>query len=137
MLSALTIHDVPIECINQAAITYNIPAKLIITVLSMEKGRIGSAIANKNGSYDYGPMQINSIWLKTIERYGYTKKQIQYDPCVNVMVGAWILSTRIANSQDLWEGIGSYHSFTPDLNRRYRVKAADIYQTLTDYLSYS
>ncbi len=62
MISALQVHDVPIECINQAAITYHVPATLILSVLAIENGTAGLASLNKNGTIDYGPMQINSIW---------------------------------------------------------------------------
>jgi len=84
MISALEIHGVPIECINQAATTYHVPATLILAVLAVENGANGSASPNRNGTFDFGPMQINSIWLSQIRLYGYTQHQLQYDPCVNV-----------------------------------------------------
>lgn len=120
MLSALVIHGVPIECINLAAVTYYVPAKTIISVLVTEGGQVGMALPNKNGTFDYGPMQINSIWLLKIAAYGYTQKQIQYDPCINVIVGAWILSREIAHSPDYWQGVGNYHSHTFLLNQHYQ-----------------
>lgn len=135
MISALEIHGVPIECINQAAIIYQVPAKLIISVLAIEGGTVGMASPNKNGTYDYGPMQINTIWLKKIEPYGYTREKIQYDPCANVMVGTWILSTNIASSPDLWRGVGGYHSYTPHLNQAYQYKISNVYKLLSTYLS--
>lgn len=135
MISALVIHGVPIECINRAAITYQVPASLILSVLSVEGGDVGSASPNRNGTYDYGPMQINSLWLKKIKPYGYTREQIQYDPCVNVMVGAWILSTNIADSANIWHGVGGYHSYTPALNQTYQSKVWKVYSLLSNYLS--
>lgn len=139
MPSALIIHGVPVECINQAAITYYVPAKVIISVLEVERGKVGMAKPNLNGTYDYGPMQINSIWLPKIAPYGYTKEQIQYDPCVNVMVGAWILSNKIAQSfvqsTDYWQGVADYHSCTPNLNARYQTKVLTNYHELSDFLS--
>lgn len=135
MISALVIHGVPIECINQAAIIYHVPASLILSILSVEGGDVGTASPNKNGTYDYGPMQINSIWLDKIKPYGYTKQQVQYDPCINVMVGTWILSKNIADSPDLWRGIGGYHSYTPSLNEHYQSKVWHVYALLSRYLS--
>ena len=134
MPSALVINGVPIECINQAAVVYHVPATLIISVLGTEGGKVGSAMPNSNGTYDYGPMQINSIWLEKLKPYGITKEQLQYDPCVNVAVGSWILSTRIADSKELWHGVASYHSYYLPENTRYRTKVSGIYQLLTDYL---
>jgi hypothetical protein len=135
MISALEIQGVPIECINKAAVIYHIPAKLIVSILAVEGGRVGLASANKNGTFDYGPMQINSIWLSRIEAYGYTKQQLQYDPCANVMVGAWIISQNIADASTLWRGIGGYHSHTTPLNYYYQTKVSEVYQLLSDYLS--
>ena len=53
MLSALLINGVPIECINQAAVTYYVPAKVILSVMAVEGGRVGMAKRNTNGTYDY------------------------------------------------------------------------------------
>ncbi len=135
MLSALTINDVPIECINRAAVLYSLPATLIISVLKVEGGRNGMAKANNNGSYDYGPMQINTVWLPQIKLYGYTKETLQFNPCANVYVGTWILSQRIANSPNFWRGVGSYHSYTASENVPYQRKVWAMYQDLYRYLA--
>lgn len=136
MVSALLIHGVPIECINQAAVTYYVPAKVILSVLAVEGGEVGMAKRNTNGTYDYGPMQINSIWISKIAPYGYTQEELQYDPCVNVMVGTWILSKEIANSNgNFWWGVGDYHSATVPLNQNYQNKVAYAYNLLSKFLS--
>jgi hypothetical protein len=136
MPSALLIHDVPIECINHAAIIYHVPATLIVSVLVTEGGRIGTVKLNKNGTHDYGPMQINTIWFNRIKQYGYNKDDILYNPCANVEVGAWILSQRIASTKDLWYGIGSYNSYSLPQNSRYQNKVSQVYYPLRQYLSY-
>lgn len=120
MLSALLIHGVPIECINHAAVTYYVPATVIVSVLQTEGGRPGLAKPNKNGTFDYGPMQVNSIWLKRIAPYGYSEQQLRNNPCVNVMVGTWILSHEIVEDQDYWRGIGDYNSHTQQFNQTYQ-----------------
>jgi hypothetical protein len=134
-MSILLIHGVPIECINKAAVQYYVPAKIIISVLTIENGRIGEANPNQNGTYDYGPMQINTIWLRKVAPYGITREQIQYDPCINVTVGTWILGQAIANAGSVWEGIGDYHSHTFDKNITYRSKVKHFYTILDDYLT--
>lgn len=135
MISTLLVHGVPIECINQAAVVYHVPATLIISILGVEGGRVGMASPNKNGTFDYGPMQINTIWLEKIRPYGYTREQIQYDPCANVMVGAWILGTNIASSSDFWRGVAGYHSYTLPLNEEYQYKVKGYFGLLSRYLS--
>jgi len=133
---SLIIHDVPIECINQAAITYQVPATMIISILKTEGGRNGVASRNKDGSYDYGPMQINSRWLEKIAPYGITKQDLQYKPCVNVAVGAWILALSIADGKDIWHGVGIYHSRTEVFNQRYRQKVEHFHNWLIDAIMF-
>lgn len=114
------INDVPLDCINHAAIVYHVPATVILSVIKKENGRNGDANKNTNNTVDYGVMQINSIWLPKISAYGYTKEDIQYDACKNVLVGTWILSQSIAGCSNMWSGIGNYHSRTPVHNLNYR-----------------
>lgn len=116
------VSDVPLSCINTAAIEFSVPAKLIITVLQIERGKNGKAIKNKNGTYDLGVMQINSCWLPALEKFSISREAIQFDPCVNVRVGTWILAKAIASDQDLLKGISNYHSRTPNYNNRYAQK---------------
>jgi soluble lytic murein transglycosylase-like protein len=130
----LTIYDVPIQCINQAAVTYQVPAPVIISILKVEGGKNGMASKNKDGSIDFGPMQINSRWLGKLARYGITKNDLQYKPCVNVAVGAWILAQSIASGKDVWRGIGAYHSRTEAFNKRYRLKAQHYYNWLVNVI---
>jgi hypothetical protein len=124
----LLINTVPVECINIAAIQYQVPAKVIIAVLKTEGGKVGQANLNKNGTIDYGPMQINSIWLPIIAPYGYTAHELQNDPCINVAVGTWILAQSIAENKEVWTGIGNYHSHTYALNVEYQQKVNIIYE---------
>src|SRR3990170_9076013 len=95
------------QCINQAAITYLVPATVIISVLLTENGQNGSANPNTNGTVDLGIMQINSAWLPQLAEYGYTQQDIQYNPCTNVMVAAWILSQKmtLSHAQGYWQGV--------------------------------
>src|SRR5207244_3553887 len=113
---------VTIECIDKVAIQYHVPAVLIISVLKTENGKVGSANLNKNGTYDYGPFQVNSSWLSRLAPYGYTQQSLQYDPCANTAAGTWILATEIASSQDLWRGVANYHSHTTSFNQPYQAK---------------
>lgn len=135
MPAALLINDVPIECINQAAEVYHVPASLIISVLRAENGRVGMANPNKNGTFDYGPMQINTFWLRKLSPYGIRVEQLQYDACANVSVGAWILAQGIATSPNLWQGVANYHSRATEHNLRYQQKVYGIHQWLMKFLA--
>lgn len=128
------INDVPIGCINQAAVLAQVPATLIISILKTEGGRVGMASRNANGTYDYGPMQINSVWENTINKAGFNLSDIQYNPCINVAIGAYILRQNIENNQMPWRGVGDYHSHTDDENYLYQEKVSRIYFALNTYL---
>jgi hypothetical protein len=113
---------VPLHCINEAAIAYHLPAQLMIAILQVERGKVGQIVKNKKGSYDIGPAQINSAWLPTLKAYGITQTQLQFDPCINIKVGAWIAAKAIANENNLLAGIGDYHSHTSQYNHAYSQK---------------
>jgi len=135
MISALLINGVPVECINQAAVAFHVPAVIIASVLTVENAKAGSATTNRNGTYDYGSMQINTVWVDKLHQYGYTKEEIKNNPCTNVWVGTWILSQKIARGKDFWHGVGGYNSFHLPQNYRYQRKVAKKYYSLMSYLS--
>ena len=123
MVGLVTFNDVPAECIKQASQIYHVPAIIILSVLKTEDARNGTASRNKNGSYDYGPLQINSTWLPTLARHGITREDVQWNPCINVAVGTWILAQAITESpKHVWQGVGNYNSHTPYYNQIYAAR---------------
>ncbi len=119
-------HDIPLHCINQAAIAYHIPATVILSVIKTENGKNGLAVKNKNGSYDLGVMQINTTWLPRLKQEGITAEQIKRNPCINVHVGTWILAQGMANGSG-WQGVANYHSYTKKHNQLYQEKVKRVY----------
>jgi soluble lytic murein transglycosylase-like protein len=114
-------------CIFAAAQTYVVPPSVILGILNVEGGRIGQAVPNTNGSYDLGPMQINTIWIPELARYwGVSErtamKAVKDDACINIGVGAWILRKNMNDTGSLAMGIAHYHSATPSLGHNYRAK---------------
>lgn len=61
---------------------------------------------NKNGTTDYGLMQINS---RTLSDLGITPAQAM-EPCVNVQIGAKVLSKNIRLAGEKWKAVGSYNT---------------------------
>ena len=118
----MPVMPVPLHCINEAAVRYHVSAKLIISVLLTERGKIGKIISNKNSTYDIGPAQINSSWLLELKKYNITQSDIQYNACINVTVAAWILSKKIAQGDGFLEGVGDYNSHTHRFNKSYTEK---------------
>jgi soluble lytic murein transglycosylase-like protein len=106
-------------CLMLAAQTYNVPPAVMMGILQVEGGKVGQAVGpNQNGSYDLGPMQINTLWIPKLARYWKVSdrtatQMVRDDPCVNVTVAAWILRQRLNESGNLTLAIAHYHSKTP------------------------
>jgi hypothetical protein len=128
------INDVPVSCINQAAISYHLPAALILSVMQKENGRNGQAIHNKNGTFDLGVMQINTLWLPTLKRYGYTRDELQFNPCKNIEAATWILAKSLASGETAWSGVGNYHSHMLNYNQSYSSSVHALYQKITSVI---
>jgi soluble lytic murein transglycosylase-like protein len=114
-------------CIFTAAQTYSVPPTVILGVLNVESGRVGMAQPNTNGTYDLGPMQINTIWVPELANYWRVPEKtalrwVRDDACINIGVGAWILRKKMNEAGSLAGGIAGYHSMTPSLGSTYRNK---------------
>lgn len=128
-------------CFLLAAQTYNVPPQVMVGILHVEGGQVGQQVQNTNGSYDLGPMQVNTIWMPQLSRYWNVdaqtaKRWVRDNACVNLHVAAWILRQKIDGAGgNLFTGIAHYHSATPELGTRYAfkvIKAMDR-QGLIDY----
>ena len=115
-------------CVLMAANTYQVPPQVMVGIMHVEGGTIGRAAGpNINGTYDLGPMQVNTSWLPELSDTWHVSRSTAYqwvrdDGCVNVHVAAWILKQKILQGGTLFEGIARYHSATPSLGRAYAVK---------------
>jgi hypothetical protein len=118
------IGDVSPACVSSAAQQFRLPLALLTGVLATEGGEAGQIHWNANGSYDMGPAQINSIWLPKLATAGVTRAMVINDGCLNVAIGAWILSQAMAGADpnqptQYWAHVGDYNSTTPFWNERY------------------
>ncbi|WP_448588080.1 lytic transglycosylase domain-containing protein [Thermocrinis sp.] len=76
------------HCFFDAGKRYGVDPYLLVAIASVESGFNPRAInRNKNGSTDYGIMQINSHWLK---KYKIPQEWI-WEPCYNIHFGAMVL----------------------------------------------
>src|ERR1700721_642019 len=101
------INGVAVDCINYAATTYKIPAAIILSVIKKEGGKNGQEVLNKNGTYDLGVLQVNEVWLPTIAPYGYTREDLQFNACKNILVGTWIIAMNLAKNVPPWQSIAN------------------------------
>jgi len=102
--------DASAACFEEAAARYKVPVELLKAISTVESnGNISATNSNKNGSVDFGHMQINDWWLPKLEPYGITKEKLM-EPCTNTYVGAWILAQSIATHGFTWNAVGAYNA---------------------------
>ncbi len=121
------------SCLFIASQTYQVPPAVLMGIQTVEGGQVGQAVKNKNGSYDLGPMQINTIWIPELAKYWNVDQAtairwVKDDPCTNINVSAWILRQHINETGSLSQAIAHYHSRTPYYGRRYKKKVVEALQ---------
>lgn len=115
-------------CFEEAGAMYGISPVLLHAIAKIESNFNPKAInKNKNGSYDYGVMQINSVHYKTL---GHNIWMSLSDPCMNVKVGAWVLARCIKKYGYTWEAVGCYNATSEEKRGKYAWKA---YQVIRRY----
>lgn len=114
------------ECLARAASTFDVDLVALQILRELEGGQAGSASANTNGTYDYGPMQINSRWAGVLAQVGVSMESVRDDECVNAFVAAWIFRDALQATSSTAMTIARYHSSTPHFQERYLSKALDV-----------
>ncbi len=113
-------------CFEEAGTAYGISPRLLWSISKGESNFDPAAVNyNRNGSYDFGLMQINSSWAPTLRKMGIPWTALA-DPCMNVKVGAWVLAQCISDYGYTWSAVGCYNSRTPSKRDRYAVRIARI-----------
>lgn len=94
-------------CFKRAGQIYQINPRLLEAIARVESNMDPQAVNyNRDGSYDYGLMQINSRWQRVLgERWQHIS-----NACYNVMVGAWILRRCIDRYGYTWDAVACYHT---------------------------
>ncbi|MEO7326566.1 MAG: lytic transglycosylase domain-containing protein [Dokdonella sp.] len=112
------VHDIG-YCVSQASDDFKVPRVVILLILDTEGGWVGAEARNKNGTSDFGPMQVNSSWLPTLAKFGITRDLLQNHACTNIYTGTWILASLMKANKDLADVIALYHSPTPKYQAQY------------------
>jgi soluble lytic murein transglycosylase-like protein len=113
-------------CFQVAGQRYGVSPDLLRAIAKAESNLTPSATNhNRNDTVDVGLMQINSIWA---DQLGPTWKYL-FDPCTNVMAGAWILNHCMSDYGSTWQAVGCYHSRTPARRDAYATRIAHILKT--------
>lgn len=114
------------DCWDEAGARFNIDPLLLYSIARVESSLAVDAInRNRDGSYDLGLMQINSVHLPRLKKDGITKERLLSEPCTSVMTGAQILSDFIARHGYTWEAVGAYNAGSAPARRALRQRYAD------------
>ncbi|TAN41676.1 MAG: murein transglycosylase [Nitrospirae bacterium] len=101
-------------CFEEAGKKYGISPALLEAIAKNESNLNPKAVnRNRNGSLDYGLMQINSSWIGPLR---LKPSDLMSDPCYNTFVGAKILKQCIDRYGLSWEAVGCYNAV--DKNKR-------------------
>jgi len=94
-------------CFKEAGERYGIEPSLLIAIAKTESSMNPNARSPVGA---IGLMQIYKSWFPILrQRFGLTEQDI-WEPCTNVMVGAWILSNEFSKHGKNWNSIGAYNA---------------------------
>ncbi len=117
------------NCITRVAGGRTWLAKTLWALGEQEGGWVGAKVGNRNGSYDLGPLQVNSWWIPRLAAAtGKSRVKVawwlQHDACFNVDAARWIFLSALGVTGDYWKAVGVYHSPTAWRQRRYALAVA-------------
>ena len=114
-----------LSCSLAASKKYQVPANVVLAVATVENGKAGQWVPNANGSFDLGPMQLNTSYIASLARYGIRTEHVLASGCYPYMLAAWRLHGHLAHdSGDPWSRVANYNSRTPFFNLRYQARLA-------------
>jgi hypothetical protein len=128
-------------CWREAGEQYALDPRLLAAVAYVESRynplavRKPFAAGNRDGTTDFGVMQINSRELPGLRGRGITAERLLSDPCLNVKEGARILREKIQRVGITWRAVGAYNTGekgSPERQRRYVSAVQTAYRDMLD-----
>ncbi|CCD29718.1 Lytic transglycosylase, Invasion protein (pilT homolog) [Candidatus Glomeribacter gigasporarum BEG34] len=107
------------DCFEDAARYQSVNPQILRAIAWLEsRNRADAVHKNNNGSTDYGLMQINSVHLAALSRYGIVPEMLMH-PCVSIYIAAWHLRQKMNRHGNTWQAVGAYHSEKPERRHWY------------------
>ncbi|OPY84724.1 MAG: Transglycosylase SLT domain protein [Syntrophorhabdus sp. PtaU1.Bin153] len=104
-------------CFEEAGERYGVSPQLLWAIAKTESNFNATAVNyNRNGSFDYGVMQINSSWYREL---GTDRWMRLGDACYNINAGAWILSKCVQRYGYTWAAVGCYNGISKNAGAVY------------------
>ena len=118
------------DCFTDAAQYQKVNPTILHGIAVVESQNNPKAInRNKNGSIDFGLMQVNSIHLPELKRYKIGRRDLMQS-CKNIYVAAWLLRRAMNRYGNTWAAVGGYHSNTPKERYAYAMKVRAAVKTI-------
>lgn len=110
-----------VSCSIEAAAAYDLPANVLLAVAEQEGGRPGQWVENTNKTFDVGPLQFNTAYLKDLAKYGIAPEDVAEGGCYSYYLAAWRIQYHVRHDNgEFWTRVANYHSKTPAVNEAYR-----------------
>jgi soluble lytic murein transglycosylase-like protein len=121
------------DCFDMAARVNHVNPRILRAIAMRESNDNPHAIRkNRNGSRDYGIMQVNSIHLPMLNKMGIHRKDLM-NVCKNINVAAMLLRRKMDVHGNTWTAVGAYHSETPGLREQYaRMIRTEVYYQMAN-----
>ena len=114
------------SCMLLVAHLYALPPRVLPSIHHVEGGAPGLVHHNRDGSDDFGVMQVNTVWLRPLANYTRTsvntvRRRLTGEACYNIAAAGAILRTYLDGERgNLLRAVGDYHSHTAALNLGYQ-----------------
>lgn len=95
------------DCFEKHARHYGLQADLLRSIAMVESSGNPKAVGKNPNSEDLGLMQINSSWIK---KKGTSREELLQNACLNLKLGAEILSDNLKRFDNPWEAVGAYNA---------------------------
>lgn len=95
------------DCFEKHAKHFGVDADLLRSIALVESSGNPKAVGKNPGSEDLGLMQINSSWIK---KKGTSRQELLHNACLNLKLGAEILSDNLKRFGNPWEAVGAYNA---------------------------
>jgi len=104
-------------CVAPIEQHFRLPTGIVPAIIRVESGGNPQAInrANRNGTTDFGMMQINSFHLPRLAAHGVDERVLLSHPCKNIAIGADVLAQGLAATGGvLTQALSMYNTGRPD-----------------------
>jgi len=122
------------NCYLDAGTSYDIDPLLLYSIAEVESNHDPDAVNNSNG-LAIGLMQIHDWWFPLLQTYHISTSDL-FDPCQNLMVGAWILKQQISIFGNTWNSVGAYYAGTGKSDKIQRLRSNYAAKVFSVYKKY-